>query len=378
MVVSSSSSTLSKEEVDLSFENLCQELLALSASCTTLERMITQTDSQLNTAKSSKHEDDGKSEKNTGRLERKESFADKVVSDIQRKFSTDEICSNMSTGGFQSKRSSLADKVGYSISADSQLTSSNESTEAKQTSSSQLVSGAMNNSKHYENGWPAVIQDTVSVSQPPQSSVIMRQKSRQPNASTFIFGTVEDQSKLSECSFSSIQINRHRDGINISAGEQLRDQRMEKYPRGDHLEQMQTAVYHQPKVTAGKLEALTVDVGAHVQGYRSVVQVPVRDSLVTITSPQAVNRRRSQQGRDNFYGKEHQPDAAPALVRNSRQEGAFSEESPPPLPARNYNMVSELYKQCRANIMCIHKHLFIMNEMRNAEYYDSSSARFNT
>ncbi|XP_067941460.1 serine-rich adhesin for platelets-like [Watersipora subatra] len=47
MHIASSSSTLSGEEVDLSFENLCQELLALSASCSTLERMIHNTSHEI-------------------------------------------------------------------------------------------------------------------------------------------------------------------------------------------------------------------------------------------------------------------------------------------------------------------------------------------
>ena len=38
---------LSSSHLDLSFENLCQELLALSASCTTLERLINQTDMSI-------------------------------------------------------------------------------------------------------------------------------------------------------------------------------------------------------------------------------------------------------------------------------------------------------------------------------------------
>lgn len=41
------SPTPDETHLDLSFENLCQELLALSASCTTLEKMISHTESQL-------------------------------------------------------------------------------------------------------------------------------------------------------------------------------------------------------------------------------------------------------------------------------------------------------------------------------------------
>ena len=48
MRLPSNSSTLSKEEVDLSFDSLCQELLALSASCSTLERLISTTDNKIN------------------------------------------------------------------------------------------------------------------------------------------------------------------------------------------------------------------------------------------------------------------------------------------------------------------------------------------
>ena len=41
------SPVLTESQLDLSFENLCQELLALSASCTTLEKMISHTESQI-------------------------------------------------------------------------------------------------------------------------------------------------------------------------------------------------------------------------------------------------------------------------------------------------------------------------------------------
>ena len=294
MVASSSaSSTLSKEEVDLSFENLCQELLALSASCTTLERMITQTDSQLSTNSRS-----GKKTKT--KLERKESFADKVVSDIQRKFSTDEICSNTSAAaaGLQCKPSTSdveykSGSLSISAAADNAYhENSCHSTAAKQTISSQNVSAAVNNSKHsllHENSLntqsstQAVLSDSSNASDL-RAQQKKRQKIPQPKASTFIFGTVND----------------HSQGM---VGNLENDQQHNRYAKGDHLSQIQYSVYRDSpaKVTTGKLEALTVDVGSHVQGYRSVVQVPVRDSLVTITSPQAGKTKLSQHGGDNFY-----------------------------------------------------------------------------
>ena len=334
MVASSSaSSTLSKEEVDLSFENLCQELLALSASCTTLERMITQTDSQLSTNSRS-----GKKTKT--KLERKESFADKVVSDIQRKFSTDEICSNTSAAaaGLQCKPSTSDveyESGSFSISAaaanadNAYHENSCHSTAAKQTISSQNVSAAVNNSKHsllHENSLntqsstQAVLSDSSNASDL-RAQQKMRQKIPQPNASTFIFGTVNDHSR----------------GM---VGNLENDQKHNRYAKGDHLSQIQYSVYRKSpaKLTTGKLEALTVDVGSHVQGYKSVVQVPVRDSLVTITSPQAVKTKLSQPGRDNFYINEHQTSAVEKVWK---RDDKYSPENPPPLPARNYHMVSE-------------------------------------
>ena len=336
MVASSSaSSTLSKEEVDLSFENLCQELLALSASCTTLERMITQTDSQLSTNSRS-----GKKTKT--KLERKESFADKVVSDIQRKFSTDEICSNTSaaaaglqckpsTSDVEYKSGSLSISAAAATADNAYHENSCHSTAAKQTISSQNVSAAVNNSKHsllHENSLntqsstQAVLSDSANASHL-HAQQKMRQKIPQPNASTFIFGTVND----------------HSQGV---VGDSEKDQKHNRYAKGDHLSQIQYSVYRDSpaKVTAGKLEALTVDVGSHVQGYRSVVQVPVRDSLVTITSPQAVKTQLSQHGKDNFYINERQSSASAAGMASMRED-KYSPENPPPLPARNYHMVSE-------------------------------------
>ena len=333
MVASSSaSSTLSKEEVDLSFENLCQELLALSASCTTLERMITQTDSQLSTNSRS-----GKKTKT--KLERKESFADKVVSDIQRKFSTDEICSNTSAAaaGLQCKPSTSdveykSGSLSISAAADNAYhENSCHSTAAKQTISSQNVSAAVNNSKHsllHENSLntqssaQAVLSDSSNASDL-HAQQKMRQKIPQPNASTFIFGTVND----------------HSQGM---VGDLENDQKHNRYAKGDHLSQIQYSVYRDSpaKVTTGKLEALTVDVGSHVQGYRSVVQVPVRDSLVTITSPQAVKTKLSQHRKDNFYIDEWKSSAS-AAGKALKKVDKYSPENPPPLPARNYHMVSE-------------------------------------
>ena len=339
MVASSSaSSTLSKEEVDLSFENLCQELLALSASCTTLERMITQTDSQLSTNSRS-----GKKTKT--KLERKESFADKVVSDIQRKFSTDEICGNTSAAaaaaaGLQCKPSTSDveyESGSFSISAaaanadNAYHENSCHSTAAKQTISSQNVSAAVNNSKHsllHENSLntqsstQAVLSDSANASDL-HAQQKKRQKIPQPKASTFIFGTVND----------------HSQGM---VGNLENDQQHNRYAKGDHLSQIQYSVYRDSpaKVTAGKLEALTVDVGSHVQGYRSVVQVPVRDSLVTITSPQAVKTKLSQHGKDNFYIDERQSSASAAGMALMKED-KYSPENPPPLPARNYHMVSK-------------------------------------
>lgn len=351
----SESSTLSKEEVDLSFENLCQELLALSASCTTLERMISNTTGELNGSQVDTIRSGNSSSKKTDKsspypatdptmlndrgskqsLRRNESFADKVVSDIQRKFSTDEICSNMSGGTYQSNNNNKLDTRLIS----GNINSARASTELKQAAAS-ITSGPSVSAAQKQSKQVQVSQREKSSDQTKllcqTEALEMRQKLGYPNASTFLFDSIE----------------QHQQYLNNICNRNSKPSlgRSQSFANGDSRRRLddRSQIYNYP--SAGKLEALSIDVGTHLHSHQSsqdMPRQPIRDSLVTITSTQALQTAcqahshttthqqipAAQTSRYVSNNAKSTTGASSQVRRSGREDNS---EIPPPLPARNY------------------------------------------
>lgn len=234
LTCASASTTLSKDEVDLSFEDLCEELLALSASCSTLERMISRTEVEL-TSNSSldcrKHTLTDRRRQLSGARPSAELHRSltglaedsrMVQGQSSLNYSTDQRTSNISCGNIPEVEPA---PDGLHQLTDTLLAFSNPT-----TSTNELRMAATSHEHRYSNG-------------------------------------LRSQTMVNELGVSGIS---HEHG----------------YSKGFRSEAM---------VITSKMTALTVDVGAsHCTSNRTAVEMPIRGSLVTVTSPRSLLTRQME------------------------------------------------------------------------------------
>lgn len=223
---------LSSSHLDLSFENLCLELLALSASCTNLERMINETDHSLES-------------KDEPELRKKEA---RHTSDGE--------------AGAETKDSKLA------------FDTPSRSDISKDVSGQQVP-------EMPPRIWPNSISPTK-----------MEPKlNRQSPNTTKLPTSPENSPSSSSCLVPEIPPRTH---TSFMAVQKIADQHFSHksellftpaYQRQSSQESRANKV-SSVVIAPDKLQALTVDVGQNRSSKTAKVSVPVKNGLITITSPQ--------------------------------------------------------------------------------------------